>query len=93
MNGLFSALFTGGLVGIGFFLVLFALSVLLWYMVIKTAVRNGMIEALKKTGNDGFGGGGGHISGYPPAQTGYGAPPAPGYSGGSQYPGYGGPNG
>lgn len=52
-----------------------AISILITYLVIKTAVRNGVIEAIRKTGLD-SGPSVSYVSGYPPAQA-YGAPPAP----------------
>jgi hypothetical protein len=77
---------TGGLVTLGMTLGLFALGVLIWYLVIKAAVRDGIIQAYKKMGIDSPGDGG-LINGYPPAQVQVGPPPAPGYQG------YRGPNG
>jgi hypothetical protein len=62
-------------------------TMLVSYLIIKAAVRNGVIEAIKKTGV-----GGGtptYVQGYPPPQDGYGAPPAPV----AEYQGYRGPNG
>ncbi len=62
------------------------LGMLVSYLIIKAAVRNGVIEAMRKTGSTGFGSGTGtYINGWPPAQPG-GAPAAPH----SEYPGYGG---
>lgn len=55
-----------------------------FYLVIKTAVRNGVVEAIQKTGlGDGPVT---YVQGYPPGQE-YGAPPAPA----SQHGGYRGP--
>lgn len=55
-------------------LIVSLLGALINYLMIKAAVRNGVIEAIKKTGLDSRSSG--IISGYPP-QSGYAAPAAP----------------
>lgn len=61
-------------------LAIFAASCLVWYLIIKTAVRDGMVAAHKRTG--GFGGGGTtSVQGYPPPAEGYGAPLPPSAAG------------
>lgn len=72
---LIGALLAGGAIYLGFVLLLALLGVLMAYAIIKTAVRQGMIEAIKKTGLN-SGGSASFIQGYPPTQS-YGAPVAP----------------
>ena len=72
------AIAAGSLIGLVLTLAFLALVIGLWYLFFKAAVRNGVIEALKKTSYvDELG----HRT-YPPVaapvQT-YGAPPAPTY--------------
>lgn len=73
-----TALVGGGILTIAFILVSLAAYWLFFYSLIKAAVRNGMIEAAKKTGGSIGGGSGYTVSGYPPPQE-YGPPTAPAY--------------
>jgi hypothetical protein len=86
-GGLLGLLFTGGLIWALFIIGLYMIGIFIVYMVLKTAIRNGIVEALRKTDNVGLGSSGGSpVSGYPPSQEGVGPPAAPSYSG------YRGPN-
>jgi uncharacterized membrane protein YqiK len=76
---LFGALIAGGIVGLVIVVALIALSIFASYLLIKIAVRNGVLEALKRSGLDS--GGPGFVHGYPPDTRGAGAPPAPSYRG------------
>jgi len=78
LDSLFSGVVAGGLIGLGFGALIVFFSASLSYLFIKAAVRNGVIEAIKKTGLDS--GGSRIINGYPPDQS-YGAPVAPNYRG------------
>lgn len=81
--GLIGLIMAGSAIYIVFVIALAVLSAYISYRIIKAAVRNGVIEAMQKTGNSG---GQGLIQGYPPAQN-YGAPAAPH----TEYSGYSGP--
>jgi hypothetical protein len=80
-SDLVGSLMAGGLT---LFLVLMGVALLGMYFnyrVMKAAVRNGVVEALAKTGGSSPSGTP-LVQGYPPEQT-YVAPPAPSYRGGA----------
>lgn len=77
LTSMLSTLFAGGVIAIIFTAIGAFFSWCFFYLTIKAAVRNGMIEASRKTGGLG---GGTYIQGYPPPQD-LGAPAAPTYRG------------
>jgi len=77
-SSILAAAVGGGIITLLFMTVLLAAYWLFFYSLIKAAVRNGMIEAAKKTGVSIGGGSGYTVSGYPPPQE-YGPPTAPAY--------------
>jgi hypothetical protein len=82
IGGLVGAVLTGGIVVLLFFLLLLILIMWVYYRLIRAAVRDGILDAAKKTGSDG--GGTPMVNGYPPHQDA--TPLTPHY-------GYRGPNG
>ena len=76
MGGLVGALLTTGFVSIMFLVVTVAVVAYIWYRIIRAGVRDGMIQAMARTGSTGSVGGSSVAQGYPPDQS-YGAPPAP----------------
>jgi predicted lipid-binding transport protein (Tim44 family) len=83
IGGLLGAVVAGSLLYILFTLGIAVLAVYINYRIMKAAVRNGVVEAIRKTGV-GSTGTSGQIQGYPPASGYIGAPAAPA----SEYPGY-----
>ncbi|TLM78933.1 MAG: hypothetical protein FDZ70_03325 [Actinobacteria bacterium] len=67
MDGLLNAIMVGGVAYLAFAIAMFAGGVLVAYLIIKNAVRDGMIQAIKRTGLDSAGGST-FIHGYPPPQ-------------------------
>lgn len=87
IGGLLAASFMGVLVSLVVMTLLAILSYYVAYRVMKAAVRNGVIEAIERTGlgaATGSGGGGGSIANQQ-ASGGLTAPPAPAYRGGAVY--------
>lgn len=76
VDGLIALLMTGGLIWFLFLVGTVLLTAYVNYRIMKAAVRNGVVEALRKTGSSGGFGSGEYVQGYPPPQT-YGAPVAP----------------
>jgi hypothetical protein len=87
-GSLLGLLFAGGVIYLLLWFAVCFIGAYISYRIIKAAVRNGMIEAINRTGLSGGVGSGGYVQGYPPAQS-YGPPPAPI----TEQPGYRGPNG
>ena len=77
-SSLLGAVIAGGLIYILFALVVTFVSYYIFYRIVRAAVRDGVVDAHRKTGGLGSGGGGNSLSGWPPAQD-LGAPAAPVY--------------
>ncbi len=79
-----SASNVGSLLGVGIVIYLLfvigiaVVSFLIYYLIMKAAVRNGVTEAFRRMGISGALPVAQSTQGYPPAQT-YGAPPSPAY--------------
>jgi hypothetical protein len=86
IGAFFGVLLAGGIVGLLVLVAVIALCAYFYYRVIRAGVRDGMMDAMRKTGSSGFGGTP-MVDGYPPPIANVGPPPAPGYQG------YRGPNG
>lgn len=81
LDGLLGGLMAGSFIFIAFVIAYVILCLYIGYRIIKAAVRNGVIEAIQKTGvADGLGGGA-YVNGYPPVQVGAPAAPASPYRG------------
>lgn len=85
-SGLLGLLFAGSAMTLLLVLIVVLIGALFAYALIKAAVRQGVIEAIRKTGLNT--GGSSFVNGYPPVQS-YGAPVAPS----AEHIGYGGPIG
>lgn len=79
ISGMMGGILAAGAIYIVIWLALAILSVYISYRIIRAGVRDGVIDALKRTGNTSFGGGQ-VIHGYPPEQE-IGPPAAPIYRG------------
>lgn len=80
LGGVFASIVTGGLLGL---LVVGLVLIVGWYIlyrVVRSAVRDGMVDANRKTGGGVIAGGGGYVNGWPPEQQ-VSAPAAPVYRG------------
>ena len=85
-GGFFAGLATIGLIYIVFLLAIFSFACFILYRIIRSGVRDGMMDAHAKTGGSIGSGSSGQLNGWPPEQM-LVAPPA------STYQGYRGPNG
>lgn len=86
ITGMLAAGFVGVILYLLTMLLLVILSYYLAYRIMKAAVRNGVVEAIQRTGigpRPGAGGTGAIVSEQP--GRGAGVPPAPAYRGGSAY--------